>query len=59
MECVRRGEKTGLFGKKCLSLGWEDPRGGNGNPPQYSCLVNPTDRGPWWDTVRGVAIRHD
>ena len=27
-------------------LGWEDsPGGGNGNPLQYSCLENPTDRG--------------
>ena len=26
--------------------GWEDPLGeGNGNPFQYSCLENPTDRG--------------
>ena len=24
-------------------LGWEDPRGGNGNPFQYSCLRNPMD----------------
>ena len=22
--------------------------GGNGNPLQYSCLGNPTDRGAWW-----------
>ena len=22
------------------------PGGGNGNPPQYSCLENPMDRGP-------------
>ena len=27
----------------------------NGNPPQYSCLGNPTDRGAWWTTVHGVA----
>ena len=27
---------------------------GNGNPLQYSCLENPTDRGAWWATVRGV-----
>ena len=26
---------------------WE----GNGNPLQYSCLVNPMDRGVWWATV--------
>ena len=23
----------------------------NGNPLQYSCLKNPTDRGSWWATV--------
>ena len=27
---------------------------GNGNPHQYSCLVNPMDRGAWWATVHGV-----
>ena len=29
--------------------------GGNGNPLQYSCLENPTDRGAWWAPVQGVA----
>ena len=29
--------------------------GGNGNPPQYSCLGNPMDRGVWRATVHGVA----
>ena len=28
---------------------------GSGNPPQYSRLENPTDRGAWRATVRGVA----
>ena len=28
---------------------------GNGNPLQYSCLGNSTDRGAWWATVHGVA----
>ena len=28
---------------------------GNGNPPQYSCLENPMDRGAWRTTVHGVA----
>ena len=28
---------------------------GNGNPLQYSCLGNPTDRGAWQATVYGVA----
>ena len=27
----------------------------HGNPLQYSCLENPTDRGAWWATVHGVA----
>ena len=29
-------------------------RGGNGNPPQYSCLENPIDRGAWKAIVHGV-----
>ena len=28
---------------------------GNGNPFQFSCLENPTDRGAWWATVHRVA----
>ena len=35
------------------SLAWEDP-GAHGNPLQYSCLENPTDRGAWWATVHRV-----
>ena len=31
------------------------PGEGNGNPHQYSCLENSTDRGAWWATVHGVA----
>ena len=30
------------------------PGGGHGNPLQYSCLENPTDRGAWWVTVHRV-----
>ena len=30
------------------------PVEGNGNPLQYSCLENPSDRGAWWATVHGV-----
>ena len=29
--------------------------GGNGNPFQYFCLENPSDRGAWHATVLGVA----
>ena len=35
------------------------PGEGNGNPFQYSCLENPTDRGAWWATVHGVAKELD
>ena len=31
----------------------KSPGEGNGNPLQYSCLVNPMDRGTWWATVHG------
>ena len=31
------------------------PGEGNGNPFQYSCLENRTDRGAWWAAVHGVA----
>ena len=34
--------------------------GGNGNPPQNSCLKNPMDRGTWCTTVMGSQrVRHD
>ena len=37
------------------SLGWEkSPGEGNGNPLQYSCLGNPTDRWTWQATVHRV-----
>ena len=35
-------------------MDWEDSPGeGNGNPLQYSCLENSTDRGACWATVPG------
>ena len=30
------------------------PEGGNGNPPQYSCLKNPMGTGAWGAIVHGV-----
>ena len=27
---------------------------GHGNPPKYSCLENPVDRGAWWAAVHGI-----
>ena len=36
--------------------GWRrSPGEGNGNPLQYSCLENSTNRGAWWATAHGVA----
>ena len=36
--------------------GWgKPPRGGHGNPLQYSCLESPVKRGAWWATVHRVA----
>ena len=32
----------------------KSPRGGSGNPLQYSCRENPSDSGAWWATVRRV-----
>ena len=32
--------------------------GGHGNPLQYSCLENPTDRRAWW-TIGSHRVRHD
>ena len=29
------------------------PGEGNGNPLQYSCPENPTDKRAWWVTVQG------
>ena len=43
-------EETGV-----RSLGWEDsPRGGHGNPLQYSCLENPMDKETWLAAVHRV-----
>ena len=35
------------------------PGEGNSNPPQYSCLGNPMDRGAWRATVHGVTKETD
>ena len=33
--------------------------GGDGDPLQYSCLGNPTDRGAWQATVHGFTKESD
>ena len=38
-----------------LITGWgTSPRGGKGDPLQYSCTENLMDRGDWWAIVHGV-----
>ena len=41
----------------------KSPRGGHGNPLQYSCLENPMDKGAWWAIgslhIGSQRIRHD
>ena len=37
-----------------ISGSGRSPRGGHGNPLQYSRLENPIDRGAWWATVHRV-----
>ena len=46
-QCKRRGTQV-------LSPIGRSPGGGHGNPLQYSCLENPTDRGAWQAIVHGV-----
>ena len=50
---------NGSAGQECLYAGdmglilvlGRSPGEGKGNPLQYSCLGNPTDRGAWWAAV--------
>ena len=47
---------TGDAGDVGLTPGsGRSPRGGNGNPLQYSCWNNSRDRGTWQATMHGVA----
>ena len=50
-ECVCNAGDPGLIS----GSGKFSPGQGNGNPLQYSCLENFTDRGAWQATVHGVA----
>ena len=38
-----------------MSGAGRSPGGGHGDPLQYSCLENPTDRGAFWARVHTVA----
>ena len=49
-------ESTCNVGDLCLIPGLgRSPRGGYGNPLQYSCLENPMDGGAWRAMVHGFA----
>ena len=50
---IRHIQETGDTGS-ILGLR-SSPRGGHGNPLQYSFLENPRDRGAWWATVYRIA----
>ena len=52
-QCHCRRPKRQILGST-PGLG-RSPRGGHGNPLQYSCLENPMDRRAWWATVHRVA----
>ena len=41
-----------------ISGSGRSPGKGNGNPLQYSCLENPTDRGAWW-AMGSHRVGHD
>ena len=47
-------EPGGLEALHLIPGSGRSPGGGNENPPQYSCLENPKDRGAWWATGYGV-----
>ena len=60
---AEKGFPGGLDGKEsACNVGDPDliprlgrcPGEGTGNPLQYSCLENSTDRGAWWATVHAV-----
>ena len=62
--CVQRGFPGGSDGKESAcnagGLGLIPVSGrspGEGNPLQYSCPENSTDKGGWWATVHGVTNR--
>jgi len=49
-------DSSGDAGDVGLILGsGRSPGEGNGNPLQYSCLENPTDREAWWAIDHGTA----
>ena len=50
-----RASQSHLTRPWTYTTAWNFPGGGHGNPLQYSCLENPTDRGAWQAIVHRVA----
>ena len=53
LRCKESASNAGDLGS-VPGLG-RSPEEGNGNPLQYYCLENSTDRETWWATSHGVA----
>ena len=53
LQCRRPGDLGSITGSGRY------PGEGNNNPPQYTCLGNPLERGAWWPTVHGVTKELD
>ena len=54
-----RGKETACYAEDAGDPGLitgsgRSPKGGHGNPLQYSCLENPMDRRAWQAAVNGV-----
>ena len=67
-EATEHPHTDGLGGKESIcnagdtgsiSGSGRSPGGANGNPLQYSCLKNPTDKGTWWATIQKVTKSQD
>ena len=55
-QCKESACNAGAIGNAGLILGLvRSLGGGHGNPLQYSCLENPTEKGAWWATVHGIS----
>jgi len=52
---VVKKKKSARQCRRCVNP-WvrKSPRGGNGNPLQYSCLESSMHSRAWWETIHGV-----
>ena len=51
---VEKNQPSNAGKTRVQSLGLKIPAVRSGNPLQYSCLENSTDRGLWWATGNGA-----